>query len=81
MDGGTSLLNQIGAAELIAVTPQDYVDKASGLAQDHDRLIKIRTTLRDQMTRSPLCDGNGFTVQLESAYREMWERWCQTKSA
>lgn len=77
---GTSLLNQIGATELIAETPQDYVNKASRLAQDHDRLIKIRATLRDQMTQSPLCDGNGFAAQLESAYREMWKRWCQTKS-
>jgi len=78
---GASLLNQIGATELIAETPQDYVNKASRLAQDHDELIRTRATLRDQITQSPLCDGKGFAVQLESAYREMWKRWCQTKSA
>jgi len=74
---GASLLNQIGATELIAETSQDYVYKASRLAQDHDELIKIRATLRDQMTESPLCDGKGFAENIESAYREMWKKWCQ----
>jgi len=77
---GASLLNQIGATELIAETPQDYVHIASRLAQDHEELLKKRAILRGQMTESPLCDGKGFVEDIESAYREMWTRWCQKKS-
>jgi predicted O-linked N-acetylglucosamine transferase (SPINDLY family) len=78
---GASLLNQIGAADLIAETPQDYVHKAARLAQDHDALTEKRATLRGRMTASSLCDGKGFAENVESAYREMWKRWCQKQSS
>lgn len=77
---GASLLHQIGAEELVAQTPNDYVQVALRLAQNHDELKMRRNTLRDQMAASPLCDGKGFAATIESAYREMWTKWCLTKS-
>lgn len=74
---GVSLLNQIGATDLIAATPQDYVRIASRLAQDPNALAQKRGSLRGQLTASPLCDARRFTDDVEHAYREMWGKWCQ----
>ena len=73
---GVSLLARVGLTELIAHTPQRYVDVAVQLASDRDRLSSIRGSLRSQTADSPLCDGQAFTRALEDAYRTMWRRWC-----
>jgi predicted O-linked N-acetylglucosamine transferase (SPINDLY family) len=72
----SSVLTQLGLTDLIAHTPQQYVEIGSNLAGDRARLRELRSTLRDRMSASPLCDGRGRTRELESAYREMWARWC-----
>ncbi len=73
---GTSLLSRIGLTEWIAASPEEYVEKAIGLAQDPSKLQLLRHTLRDNMQASPLMDGNLFTTSLENAYRQMWQQWC-----
>ncbi|MFA6441065.1 MAG: tetratricopeptide repeat protein [Sterolibacterium sp.] len=73
---GASLLNQIGLTELIADSTQSYVDIAAGLAGDIPRLGELRRTLRMRMKTSPLCDASAFARKVESAYRDMWQRWC-----
>jgi len=72
-----SVLTQIGLTDLIAETPEQYQELAVQLAQDLDRLAKLRGQLREQMRNSPLCDCKGFTRSLEAAYREMWQHWCK----
>jgi len=71
-----SVLTQVGFTELIADTPQQYLEAAVWLAQDNGRLAALRGTLREKVLNSPLCDGKGFTRSLEAAYRVMWQRWC-----
>ena len=71
-----SVLTQTGLTELIANTPEEYVEIATRLAQDVNRLGAMRSQLREQVKNSPLCDGKGFTRGLETAYREMWQKWC-----
>lgn len=71
-----SALNQIGLPELIAETPDEYLAKVIALANDLPRLADWRATMRERMLASPLCDGPGFTRELEAAYREMWVRYC-----
>lgn len=70
-----SVLTQVGRGELIAGTREEYVATAAGLAADPERLAALRSGLRDQVRRSPLCDGAAFTRQLEAAYRDMWRHW------
>jgi predicted O-linked N-acetylglucosamine transferase (SPINDLY family) len=70
-----SVLTQAGLGELIAGTPQEYVATAAALAGDSERLASWRSTLREQMRRSSLCDGAAFTRCLERTYRELWQRW------
>lgn len=71
-----SLLSNLGLAELAAASEEGYVTLATNLANDHDRLVHLRSTLRDRMQRSPLLDPARFALNLEAAYREMWRHWC-----
>ena len=60
-----ALLNQIGLPELAAKDAEDYVRIAVELANNPQRLIHLRQTLRQRMQASPLCDVAGFTQNLE----------------
>ncbi len=77
---GISLLHQVGLTELIAKTPEEYVQIAVNLAKNIDKLANLRAGLRPRMAASPLCDGESFTRSLEQAYREMWRKWCNTQT-
>jgi protein O-GlcNAc transferase len=74
---GVSLLTQAGLSELIAESPQAYVDMAVGLTRDRERLAELRQGLRGRIKRSPLTDATGLTCAIEAAYRTMWQTWCQ----
>ncbi|HEW97997.1 MAG: hypothetical protein DRR16_33585 [Candidatus Parabeggiatoa sp. nov. 3] len=73
---GISLLSTLGLTELIAHSPKDYVELAIKLANDRAYLQNLRESLRDRMQTSPLMDGPSYTHHLETAYRKMWEKWC-----
>ena len=73
---GASQLMNLRMPELIARTPDHYVALASTLAQDVARLTAVRQTLRERMRSSPLMDAPRFAQTVETAYREMWRRWC-----
>jgi len=72
---GVSLLSAVGLPELIARTPEQYVEIAVGLASDLPRLAALRAGLRERVGRSPLGDGAGLAAAIEAAYREMWHNW------
>ncbi len=73
---GLSQLMNLGLPELIASSPEQYVQVAAELAHDLPRLSGLRASLRDRMRASPLMDAPRFARNLEAAYREMWRRWC-----
>ncbi|MCK5877260.1 MAG: tetratricopeptide repeat protein [Candidatus Marithrix sp.] len=73
---GLSILSTIGLTELIAYTPEEYVDICVNLANDTEHLQKLRREMRERMLASPLMDGVGFTKNLEIEYKKMWEKWC-----
>jgi hypothetical protein len=77
---GKSLMTTIGLKECVASDENEYVRIASTLASDVQRISEIRTTLRRDMLRSPLCDAEGFTRALEDIYRNLWQRWCDDKA-
>ncbi len=74
--GGRSILSNLGLSELVAATPKEYVEIAVALAGDLPRLGALRSGLRERMERSPLRDAAQLARDIESAYREMWSRWC-----
>jgi len=75
--GGASILANVGVPELIAQTPQKYVQIAMDLAGDRPRLAELRRTLRARMRASPLMDAPRFARNIEAAYRQMWRKWCE----
>lgn len=73
---GLSLLNAIGHKDLAANTPDECIRIATELAGDARRLHDLRTTLRQRMTGSPLCDRVAFASRFGGALRQMWTSYC-----
>jgi len=78
---GTSLLSAIGVPELVADGIESYIAAAVGLANDRARLAGYRSTMRQKMLSSPLCDGPAFAGRFEGDVRERWRRWCLARTA
>ncbi len=73
---GASIAANVGHAEWIAATEDEYVEKAVGLTDDLQRLSIVRASLRGEMRVSPLMDEIRHVREVEAAYRGMWRRWC-----
>ena len=71
-----SILLNIGLDELIAESPGGSVRLAEELASDRQRIVRLRSELRDRIACSALCDKAIAVKAIEAAYRRMWERWC-----
>jgi predicted O-linked N-acetylglucosamine transferase (SPINDLY family) len=68
-------LHAIGLDELIAESLEGYIEKAVKLAGDITSLADMRAGLRQKFADSALCDGRGFTSNLEKIYRDIWDEW------
>ncbi|HWE02729.1 MAG TPA: tetratricopeptide repeat protein [Tepidisphaeraceae bacterium] len=73
---GLSQLTNLGLPELAAASEDEFVAIARDLAGDLTRLSALRQGLRERMRRSPLMDARRFAKNIESAYRDIWRRWC-----
>jgi protein O-GlcNAc transferase len=74
---GASLLTQIGLTDLIANSIEEYVEIAVALFSNPGRLEDLRRTLRPRMAASPMCDERAFARKIETAFRTMWQHWCE----
>jgi protein O-GlcNAc transferase len=73
---GLSQLMNLGLPELIARTPEEFVNIAQQLANDLPQLAKLRASVRERMQASPLMDAPRFARNVEAAYRATWRQWC-----
>lgn len=71
-----SILHNAGLPELVAQAPEEYVQLATALAGEAQRLTEIRSSMRSRISLSPLRDEAGFARAMESEYRAMWRTWC-----
>ena len=74
---GLCQAHNLGLPELVATTPDAFVDAAARLASDPEGLSRLRASLRERLQRSPLMDAPRFAGNLEAAYRKAWRRWCE----
>jgi predicted O-linked N-acetylglucosamine transferase (SPINDLY family) len=73
---GASLLSAAGLPDLIAQTPEEYVNAAIFLAEAVKKMPDLRRNVREALRSSPLMDEAGLVRSVEDAYREMWVGWC-----
>jgi len=73
-----SVLRNIGFDELIAQTPQQYVEIGVRLARDLPRLAQMRRELRNRMAASAVCDAPSFVRDFEQAIVAAWQAAYQT---
>jgi protein O-GlcNAc transferase len=69
---GVGILSTIGLPDLVAHSPQQFLQIAANLAADAPRRAELRATLRNRMLASPLMDAPQFAADVERAYRTMW---------
>jgi predicted O-linked N-acetylglucosamine transferase (SPINDLY family) len=77
---GLSILTCLGLEFFAASSPKEYVARATALAANRPALAQIRSSMRARIATSGLCYAKGFADQVETAYRQMWRRWCQARS-
>ena len=71
---GASLVTAAGCADLVAGTPEQYIEIAADLAVDLPRLQTLRPALRQMSTDYGLGNSTAFARTLENAYRGMLDR-------
>jgi protein O-GlcNAc transferase len=71
---GVSIMSALELTELVARTPDRYVEAAVQLACNVDELERLSGSFRRRLTSSPITDGRGFAAKLETAYLEMLPR-------
>ena len=74
---GKTLLQSIGLGDWVAISQEDYLQKAVHFAQSPQSLAQIKSSLRQQLLDSPLCDSPAFAQKFQTALRNMWETLCQ----
>lgn len=68
-----SFLKLVGLSDLVAGNYNEYLDIAVKLANDPDRLIELRESLRERMLASSLCDAKQYAASLESLFFKVWK--------
>jgi predicted O-linked N-acetylglucosamine transferase (SPINDLY family) len=71
---GTSILNNIGIPELIANNVEEYIDIAVDLANDIDKLILLRSSIRQRMIDSPIRNEVQFAQDMENTFLEILDK-------
>ncbi len=74
---GLSLLSNVQLADqFVSRTEEKFVELAKARCENIAELQGIRSSLRERMLASPLMNYEGYTRDIESAYRTFWQRWC-----
>jgi predicted O-linked N-acetylglucosamine transferase (SPINDLY family) len=77
---GLSLLTTVGHADWATETSEAYIEKAAELANNRELRQSLRNTLREDLTKSTLCDPAAQTARFEAALRLAWGEWCASQS-
>ena len=71
----------LGLEELIAKDKDEFIKITAELANDREKLCKLREGLRHRLINSRLTDHRSFVSSLEKTYIQMWQVWCDNKTA
>lgn len=70
---GASLLQACGRQQWVAESPSEFAQIALELGRDLPRLRELRSTLREEVRRSSLCDEAMHTLAMENAYLSLMQ--------
>jgi glycosyltransferase involved in cell wall biosynthesis len=71
---GASLLKAAGLGDLVATDPEEFCNISSSLARDKERLVTLRSDLREMMKINGLSDSKRMAGELEDAFFDMIKR-------
>lgn len=71
-----SILMHMGRPEWVATTREDLAEIAKAITADRSALAVLRSTLREELDNSPVCDCERVVIELERVFREAWQAWC-----
>lgn len=74
---GASAMTRLGMQDWVAHSREDFIDRAVTLAADRETLLKTKKGLREKMLQSPLCDAQGFGVEMGRVFEEIWAAYCE----
>ena len=78
----SSIVTHAGFPELVTKDKKAYLNLAEKkLAGDVSALNRMRLSMRDQLHKSSLCDGEGYANSVEGAFRDMWGQWCKSNNS
>ena len=78
---GLSILSAVGLPELIAHTPQQYIDIARNLANDPGRRLQLSQSLRQRMLASPLMDAKRYAADFAALFQSLVHSSLKIKTA
>ena len=73
---GNSILQNIELPQLVASSDQQYIDRATDLANNLEQIQEFRTTLRNKLMSSVLTDAHHFSHEFDKVLREAWVQYC-----
>jgi len=68
-----SLLKAAHLPDLICHDINAYIKKAIDLIQDKNKLAKMKSHLIEQRNKLPLFDAYNLTIEIESAYKKIYD--------
>jgi len=69
---GTSILKHLELPELIAQTPEEYIQKAVDLSNDKKRRIEYNLTIKKKIENHPMSNHKMFVKSVEDAYEDIY---------
>lgn len=75
-----SILETLGLNELVTESVSEYENLAVSLATEGCRLVDIRECLDEAREKSEFFDTAAFTLKLERAFTEIWNKHVAIKS-
>lgn len=73
---GASTMKYTGLSEFVASSQDEYVEIAVRAANDLPNLDRIRQSLRERILSNPASNPVHFVREVETAYRDIWQKWC-----
>ena len=73
-----TLMVNAGISEGIAWSDEEYIDWGIKLGKDEQLRRKVIAKLDESRQNSPIWNARQFTKDVESAYRQMWQIYCES---